>query len=313
MANFKGYQFDYANVQAKNDADLTIIKQGYLSKNPNATNETTGLNWDYNYGTKTLSIYPSKMLLQGRLIELTTTLRYSMPMANGAKYLGVQIDLTQQNIPSGDPTSASYSFINNQIVGDGFTPGNDDTGDLFKTSTAFVPVFVYNSGTNTVTLYEYTLPGKTGLFTGMSSVTWDSTNVNPNQWATWNIPGTKGRSFYLRLHVSQANASNTGQTMVPGLVINGSQGNLAFTGQVSASWLDLNGDINSTFYTARNAQLYYNITYSQATDILTIQARPISVKTLNWTGKKTDDATAYNFSSYMLGAEIVPYYGYLKS
>lgn len=312
MANFKGYQFDYANIQAKNDADLTIIKQGYLNKNPNATNETTGLNWDYNYGTKTLTIYPSKMLLQGRLIELTTTLRYSMPMANGAKYLGVQIDLTQQNTPIGDPTSPNYTFVNNQIVGDGFTPGNDDTGDLFKTSTAFVPVFVYNSGTNTVTLYEYTLPGKVGLFTGMSAVTWDSTNIDPNQWATWNIPGTKGRSFYLRLHAANAQGQNTGQTMVPGLVINGTQGSLAFTGTIRASWLDIDNDINNTSYVARNAQLYYNIYYEQGTDILTIKVRPSGIKTVNWTGKQGENATAYNYGIYMVGAEIMPYYGYLK-
>lgn len=292
MANFKGVQFDLQTVQAKDDANTNILVAGVVLGLPNHNNDTSQLSWNYNETTKVLYIYPSKMILQGRLIEVLNTQSFQFPLPNNNKFLGLNIDLNQTN------TSSNVT----QIIGDTFVAGNSETDNLLTTNKAFIPVF--RQVDNSVGLYEFVFPGRTAIYSG-NKLTIDSTNT-PSGYTDIIFKGTHGRSYGVNVIVQSPNNSN-GTAFYDGLVLNGHI--VPSTRSIVVNFMDFVDDKNSTQFVGRSVKVEIIPSYTQSTDLFTLKTRVVSADSIGWSGKQNENATRYQYGNYKIGIELVPFTG----
>lgn len=140
-----------------------------------------------------------KALVQGRLFELTATTTYTPTTTTGTQYLGLIVDLTQQN-------NDGETVINNQYeVGFFSTP----SGDLNKGDTkANIPIWLLN-GTNSVSFANQVTAG---IYPNWKP----NTQYNAGDLVMINsLNGSNTGNGYLKNAILKANISHTSTSSFP--------------------------------------------------------------------------------------------------
>jgi len=146
-----------------------------------------------------VSVTAGKALVQGRLFELTSAKTYTPTTTTGTQYLGLIVDLTEQN-NDGD------TVINNQYTVGFFS---SPSGDLNKGDTkANIPIWVLNGSTSVAFANQVTA----GIYP-----TWKpNTQYNAGDLVMINsLNGSNTDNGYLKNAILKANITHTSSTTFP--------------------------------------------------------------------------------------------------
>lgn len=200
------YQSDLMPIHATNDADLYALLRDVSPTNGDGKfnqwdTNLSFLNWDWYANTRTVVVYPCKLLIYGRLIEITEQLSITVGTDIGDGYIYLSIDLTKANTATGEGNN--YRVTNNQLVYSE-DPTKSALQYAWRPALGGFPVkgspvvnhpIIKFSDANSPHNFEWDLPGRTAM-AQLSNREYTS-GIQENDFWHFQFHGTHGRRFYI--------------------------------------------------------------------------------------------------------------------